>query len=253
MAENEHLLELAAESGCYMLSIGFESISPAALRRSHKYQNKPERYAALVRKIQRHGILVFGLFMFGFDEDEEGVFEETAKFTIDAGFDVCAYSVVTPYPGTVDWFRMQKAGQIVNYDWNKYDQGHIVYEPKNLTREQLREGHLHAYRRFYAPRSLLKRFPYRGGRSRSHWAIYNAFFRRGEVTGRSITEAVAPATDPPGHVPVPPILPERRDWQQIVADGQLEQGCCDQTPVTCGLTVTAPAPRPAVANASVNG
>ncbi len=60
-AFNDELLELAAESGCYMLSIGLESISRETLKTVHKYQNRPENFEALVKKVQSYGILVFGL------------------------------------------------------------------------------------------------------------------------------------------------------------------------------------------------
>jgi hypothetical protein len=74
------MLELAAESGCTMLSIGFESISRATLKSVHKHVNRPETFAALVEKVHSYGIIVFGLFMFGFDGDDPSVFEETARF-----------------------------------------------------------------------------------------------------------------------------------------------------------------------------
>ena len=44
------MLELAAESGCTMLSIGFESISRATLKSVHKHVNRPDTFAALVEK-----------------------------------------------------------------------------------------------------------------------------------------------------------------------------------------------------------
>ena len=130
LAQKDEMLELAAESGCYMLSIGFESISRETLKRVHKYVNRPEQFAALVEKIHSYGIMVFGLFMFGFGGDDETVFDETTNFNIDAKYDACAYSVLTPYPGTLTWYEMKKAGQIVSYDWDLYDQGHIVYRPE---------------------------------------------------------------------------------------------------------------------------
>ena len=79
LAQKDEMLELAAESGCYMLSIGFESISRDTLKRVHKYVNRPEQFAALVEKIHSYGIMVFGLFMFGFGGDDETVFDETTN------------------------------------------------------------------------------------------------------------------------------------------------------------------------------
>ncbi|MBV8192801.1 MAG: B12-binding domain-containing radical SAM protein, partial [Alphaproteobacteria bacterium] len=70
LAQDDRMLELAAESGCTMLSIGFESISRATLKSVHKHVNQPETFAALVEKIHSYGIMVFGLFMFGFDGDD---------------------------------------------------------------------------------------------------------------------------------------------------------------------------------------
>ena len=217
-ANNDELLELAAESGCYMLSIGFESISREALKRVHKYQNSPETYQALVEKIQSYGILVFGLFMFGFDQDNGTAFDETVKFNIDAGFDVSAYSVFTPYPGTLAWYEMLKQNRMVSYDWDKYDQGHIVYRPKNLTPLQLREGHVSVYEKFYSLSSILRRFPVNSSRSRFYWTIYNLFFRKGEVTGRDMDDAIAEPTPEPRHRARPPLMPERSDWRKLILE-----------------------------------
>jgi len=216
-ANNDKLLELAAESGCYMLSIGFESISLQTLRNAHKHQNRPENFKALVEKIQSYGILVFGLFMFGFDEDDPSVFDETVKFNIDANYDVCAYSVLTPYPGTITWYEMEQAKRIVSYDWTKYDQGSIVYSPRNLTPQELRDGHVRAYQKFYSVPSILRRFPVRASRSRGFWSVYNLFFRKGEVTGRNAQNAIGAPTAAPDTVPVPPIAPQKEGWRDLVA------------------------------------
>jgi radical SAM superfamily enzyme YgiQ (UPF0313 family) len=217
-ALNDELLALAAESGCYMLSIGFESISREALKSVHKYQNRPETFQELVQKIQSYGILVFGLFMFGFDEDDSSIFEETAKFNIAAGYDVCAYSVLTPYPGTLAWYEMLRQKRVVSYDWDKYDQGHIVYQPMKLTPEQLREGHMRAYKLFYSIPSIFRRFPTNSSRSKFYWSTYNLFFRKGEVTGRNIDDAIAKPTEVPRHLAQPPLMPERKDWQKLVLE-----------------------------------
>jgi radical SAM superfamily enzyme YgiQ (UPF0313 family) len=116
LAQDERMLELAAESGCTMLSIGFESISRATLESVHKHVNRPETFAALVEKVHSYGIMVFGLFMCGFDGDDRSVFRETVNFNVDAEYDACGYSALTPYPGTLTWYEMKKAGRIVSFD-----------------------------------------------------------------------------------------------------------------------------------------
>jgi radical SAM superfamily enzyme YgiQ (UPF0313 family) len=213
-AHNDELLKLAAESGCYMLSLGFESISRQTLRNVHKFQNSPDKYKELVEKIQSYGILVFGLFMFGFDGEDPSVFEETANFNIDANFDACAYSIMTPYPGTITWYEMMKDGRVTNFDWDMYDQGNIVFDPIGMTRQSLEEGHTFAYNKFYSLPSIVKRFPLRASRSRFYWSVYNLFFRRGEMIKPERSSAQI-LSQPPTHAPHPPLLPQKAAWREL--------------------------------------
>jgi hypothetical protein len=171
LAQDDRMLELAAESGCTMLCIVFESISRSTLKSVHKHVNRPETFAALVEKVHSYGIIVFGLFMFGFDGDDLSVFEETARFNRESNYDACAYSVLTPYPGTLTWYEMRKANRIVSFDWEKYDQGHVVYRPAQMSGDELRLGHAQAFRNFYSLPSIATRFPIRGGRHRAQWLI----------------------------------------------------------------------------------
>jgi len=55
LAQDDRMLELAAASGCTMLSIGFESISRTTLKSVHKHVNHPETFAALVEKVHSYG------------------------------------------------------------------------------------------------------------------------------------------------------------------------------------------------------
>ncbi|MGA2254645.1 MAG: radical SAM protein, partial [Thermoguttaceae bacterium] len=216
LAQDDRMLELAAASGCTMLSIGFESISRDTLLSVHKDVNRPETYAALVEKVHSYGIMVFGLFIFGFDGDDPSVFQQTARFNIEADFDVCAYSVLTPYPGTLTWYEMKKADRIVSFDWDKYDQANVVYRPAQMSGDELRLGQISAYETFYTPSSLAHRFPYFGKRSRLQWCIYNLFMKKGAATDRK--HSVAAATEAPDEVPVPPIFPVQPELRQAVLE-----------------------------------
>jgi radical SAM superfamily enzyme YgiQ (UPF0313 family) len=216
LAQDDRMLELAAESGCTLLSIGFESITRSTLTSVHKHLNRPETFASLVEKVHSYGIMVFGLFMFGFDGDDGSVFEETARFNIGANYDACAYSVLTPYPGTLTWYEMKKAARIVSFDWAKYDQASVVYRPAQMSGDDLRRGQHCAYETFYAPSSILRRFPLRGGRNRLQWSLYNLFMKKGSATDRK--EAIAEPTEAPDLAPMPPILPLKREWRQAVRE-----------------------------------
>ena len=216
LAQDDRMLELAAESGCTMLSIGFESVSRATLKSVHKHVNRPETFAALVEKVHSYGIMVFGLFMFGFDGDDRSVFNETVKFNIDAKYDACAYSSLTPYPGTLTWYEMKKANRIVSFDWTMYDQSHVVFTPAQMTADDLRLGQSSAYENFYSASSIVSRFPLRGQRHRAQWMIYNMFMRKAAKTEN--IESIAPATAQPDVAPMPPILPLKSEWREAVLE-----------------------------------
>jgi radical SAM superfamily enzyme YgiQ (UPF0313 family) len=216
LAYDDRMLELAAESGCTMLSIGFESISRKTLESVHKHVNRPETFADLVEKVHSYGIMVFGLFMFGFDGDDRSVFDATVDFNIKAGYDACAYSALTPYPGTLTWYDMKRNNRIVSFDWTMYDQGHVVYRPAQMEADELRVGLDRAYDNFYSVFSIARRFPLRGKRRRAQWAIYNAFMR--EASRTTNIESIAPATSPPETAPMPPILPVKREWRAAVLE-----------------------------------
>ncbi len=216
LAQDDRMLELATESGCTMLSIGFESISRKTLESVHKHVNRPENFADLVEKVHSYGIMVFGLFMFGFDGDDTSVFGATVDFNIKAGYDACAYSALTPYPGTLTWYDMKRNNRIASFDWTMYDQGHVVYRPAQMEADELRVGLDRAYENFYSMSSIASRFPMRGKRHRAQWAIYNAFMRKASRTVN--IKSIAPATSPPETAPMPPILPIKREWRAAVLE-----------------------------------
>jgi radical SAM superfamily enzyme YgiQ (UPF0313 family) len=223
LAQDDRMLELAAESGCTLLSIGFESISRDTLKSVHKHVNRPEQFAALVEKVHSYGIMVFGLFMFGFDGDTPDVFDDTVDFNIAAGYDACAFSTLTPYPGTLTWYEMKKANRIVSFDWTMYDQGQVVYRPAQMSMSELRSGQRRAYARFYSGGSMTRRFPHRFDRNLAQWSIYNLFMRRAAAT--ETPDLVPTTTIEPDIAPFPPILPVKREWREAVLEsvGMAEQ------------------------------
>lgn len=158
IAENEELLRKAAESGCYGLFIGFESLSPAALQGHHKTANRPARYRELVRRIHDAGIGIEGSFIFGSDEDDSSVFRQVVDFCEEAKIDAAVFAILTPYPGTRLYEQFGREGRIVSRNWDLYDMGHVVFRPAKMTVEELQEGHDWANRRFYSYPSMARRF-----------------------------------------------------------------------------------------------
>lgn len=157
IARDENLLDLCARSGCIGLLIGFESISHSGLKDIHKGFNTPQDYASWIERLHAHGIAVNGTFVFGIDEDDPDVFERTAQFVIDTGIDLPRFAILTPFPGTVLFDRLDREGRITTRDWELYDGQHVVFRPARMPAEVLQQGTIDAWRHVYSYRSIMKR------------------------------------------------------------------------------------------------
>ena len=151
------LMQLMARSGCTGLLIGFESISKDNLQSTKKGFNSPDNYANLVTQLHAHGISVMGCFVFGMDHDTEQVFSETARFVIDACIDLPRFAIVTPFPGTPLFARMERENRIITRNWELYDGQHVVFQPKQISIDCLVEGHQQAWKMAYRWKSIAKR------------------------------------------------------------------------------------------------
>jgi radical SAM superfamily enzyme YgiQ (UPF0313 family) len=157
IASDPEILKLSQRSGCVGMFIGFESLSPETLRAIGKRTNRPEHYLDTVRKIHDHGIGIDASFVFGFDGDDESVFDRTVEFVNRAKIEVVYYSILTPYPGTRLHRRLSDEGRILTCDWSLYDMSHVVYRPKKLTPDQLQDGCRRALKDSYSYGSIFKR------------------------------------------------------------------------------------------------
>jgi hypothetical protein len=93
--------------------------------------------------------------MFGFDQDDVGIFRRTAEFLDEACVDVATVSMVVPMPGTPTFRRLSADGRILTTDWSKYDgKKHCVFEPALMSPAELEAGTEWVARRFYSPRSI---------------------------------------------------------------------------------------------------
>ena len=159
LGEDPGLLALAARSGCRGLLMGLESMSRTNLRDTCKGFNKPERYHDLVATLHRHGIALQGCFVFGMDHDTPGIFEETARFAVDARIDLPRFAVVTPFPGTALYRRLEQQGRILTRNWELYDGQHVVFQPALMSVEDLQRGIEVAWRMAYSVKSIVRRLP----------------------------------------------------------------------------------------------
>lgn len=150
------LMDQAALAGMRSLFIGFETLRAANLRAANKHHNVHRSYELAIARLRELGVMVNASFVFGMDEDDEGVFERTVAWAIAQGVETATFHVLTPYPGTPLHARMEAAGRITTRDWDLYDTRHAVFQPARMTAEGLEAGYWRAYRDFYRWGSILR-------------------------------------------------------------------------------------------------
>jgi radical SAM superfamily enzyme YgiQ (UPF0313 family) len=212
LADDEELLDLAAESGCRGLLMGLESISPENLRNSRKGFNSPDRFVRVVEKLHDHGIALQGCFVFGLDGDDPDVFMKTAEFAVAAKTDLPRFAIVTPFPNTGLYKRLESEGRILTWNWELYDGQHVVFQPRKMSVRELEAGTEATWKHAYSIRSILARLRH----SPAPWSVrlatnlgyrfyanhLNRFYNCDWIIGRTPVESVAPQRPVPAELTV---------------------------------------------------
>jgi radical SAM superfamily enzyme YgiQ (UPF0313 family) len=146
VARDPELLDLMADSGCSYLLIGFESVSPAALRGMHKGFNAPGHYHDVVAALHARHIVVQGCFIFGLDDDTPDVFRQTVAAIDELRIDIPRFALYTPFPGTAAYRRLKTDHRILHEHWRYYDTQHVVIRPAHMSPEELDRGFIWAWR-----------------------------------------------------------------------------------------------------------
>lgn len=157
LVKDEEMMQLAADSGCRGLFIGLESVSVEQLKTMRKTIKDIDDLEKALKKIKNMGILIHASMIFGFDDDNEDVFDDTVDFLIKNKVSTVSFNVLTPYPGTKTYDDLKKAGRLLTDDWRYYDHNTVVYQPTKMSPIQLQEGKTRARKRFYDFGSVMKR------------------------------------------------------------------------------------------------
>lgn len=170
------LLDFMVETGCQSLFIGFESVNDKALAGVHK-DNQSNLYDRLADELHKRGIMINASMVFGLDGDGPEVFKNTLDWLIKNRIETLTSHILTPYPGTRLYQRMEEAGRITDHDLAHYNTAHVVYEPLNITREELYRGYLQTYRQFYSFKNIMRRKP-KNPKQRKSYFLFNLFYRK---------------------------------------------------------------------------
>jgi radical SAM superfamily enzyme YgiQ (UPF0313 family) len=175
-AHDEDFLAALSRSGCRGVLIGFESLDEANLKLMKKRFNTMRGgFRQALSNLRRHGIFVYGTFIFGYEHDTLASFDQAVDFATEEGMYIAAFNHLTPFPGTPLYKRLQHEKRLRFESWwldPEYRYNALPFQPNSMTPEQVTQGCVAARRRFYSWRSIARR-------STRHWRdgyVFRNFF-----------------------------------------------------------------------------
>jgi len=138
IAWDDEALDLARASGCEQLFIGFETIHPQQLPKTSVHgATSPGDYLKAIRRIQKRKIRIIGSFIIGFDDYTHRDYLKLVFFLLRARIFIVSSTVLTPFPHTVLFNRLNQENRIKTLDWRRYHSFGLVYRPKHLSEAEV--------------------------------------------------------------------------------------------------------------------
>ena len=160
-AHDEDFVAQLRMAGCRAVLIGFESLHEANLHAMGKgFNTMKTGFAGALAKLRRHGIGVYGTFVFGYAQDTAESFDTAADFALEQKMYLAAFNHLVPFPGTPLYERLRQEKRLRFDAWwldARYRFNDLPFVPQNLTPEAVTAGCVAARRRFYAWRNILRR------------------------------------------------------------------------------------------------
>lgn len=133
--DDPQVLDLAAQAGSWY-------VYQAVYDTSNYIKERVKRY-------HDYGIGVEGTILLGLDNQTEDDIKRLIDFLLEIDLDLAEFTVLAPFPHTKAYDDLLRQGRIFDKDWDHYNAGQVVYQPKNMTPERLQELYNYAWKTFY--------------------------------------------------------------------------------------------------------
>ncbi len=151
VANDEELLQLMADAGCFNILIGFESLNKASLQETEKKHNQGgEIFEEAIEKITSAGIHINASFVVGFDHDTLEEFDRIYNFTLKNHLPFVNLHILNAPPGTGLHERCAREGRLSGYDPD-LGVGHFPnMDYKNMSQIDIFDKYMETVTRLYS-------------------------------------------------------------------------------------------------------
>lgn len=137
--DDPEVLKLASEAGAWYVYQAVYDTSDYIKERVKRYHD--------------NGIGVEGTILLGLDNQSEDDIKRLIDFLLNIDLDLAEFTVMTPFPHTKGYDDMLRQNRIFDFDWNHYNAGQVVFQPKQMSPEKLQELYDYAWKSFYQDES----------------------------------------------------------------------------------------------------
>ena len=154
LASDDELMRLMADVGFNTVFIGIETPNDESLVECGKQHNRKLDLLASVKRIQNHGIQVYGGFIVGFDNDPPSIFEKQINFIQKSGIVAAMVGLLNAPRGTRLYQRLKKENRLVEEITGDITSTNFV--PK-MKAETLLNGYHQVINTIYSPKHYYER------------------------------------------------------------------------------------------------
>jgi radical SAM superfamily enzyme YgiQ (UPF0313 family) len=133
--DDPEILDLAAQAGAWY-------VYQAVYDTSNYIKERVKRY-------HDYGIGVEGTILLGLDNQTEDDIKRLIDFLLEINLDLAEFTVMTPFPHTKGYDDYLRQGRIFDFNWDHYNAGQVVFQPKNMSADRLQELYNYAWDTFY--------------------------------------------------------------------------------------------------------
>jgi len=153
-ALDDEVLDAMQAAGCYSISLGIESGSPAVLRRMVKHLDLSV-VADTVDRIVARGMEAHAFFILGYPGEEDADREETLRLAKALPLTRANFSLFSPLPGTPEFDHLTASER--DRVLNTGDYAQVSYIPPGQTAASMKAAQRRALLGFYLRRHQLRR------------------------------------------------------------------------------------------------
>jgi radical SAM superfamily enzyme YgiQ (UPF0313 family) len=136
LMDDDEVLKLAAEAGCWY-------VYQAVFDTSDVIRNR-------IKRLQDHGIGVEGTILLGTDDHDEYEIKKLVDFLVEIELDLAEFTILTPFPKSPIRRKYKKENRIISNKWIEYTCDNVVFQPKKMSCEKLKQLYNDAWDTFYA-------------------------------------------------------------------------------------------------------